>query len=204
MQHQGLIMSKSVAVLYARSNSIYKTIADCDVFDLARNALTYSGSLPVIAHPPCRLWGRFIHMSTADISERQLAFHSVDLVRSNGGVLEHPAHSKLWAAAGLPSPGARDEFGGFTFPLLQSWFGHKAPKATWLYVVGIEPAQLPDFPFEFGIPAGRIQNFSKNQREATPAPFAFWLVDLAQRIAAKKTSGSYVTPGQSLVHEIKC
>lgn len=39
--------AQNIAVLYARSNSIYKTIPECDVFDLARNALTFSSSCPV-------------------------------------------------------------------------------------------------------------------------------------------------------------
>lgn len=41
-----------VAVLFARSNSVYKSMPGCDVFDLERDARTYSGNSPVIAHPP--------------------------------------------------------------------------------------------------------------------------------------------------------
>jgi len=43
---------------FARPDSIYKSLPGCDVFDLARDARTYNGSYPVIAHPPCRAWGR--------------------------------------------------------------------------------------------------------------------------------------------------
>lgn len=171
-----------LSVLYARSDSVYKKLPVCDVFDLARDARTFSGSTPVIAHPPCRLWGRLRTFSTAPESEKELAFHAVDCVRRNGGILEHPASSKLWPAAGLPLPGVRDSFGGFTLPVLQSWWGHKAPKATWLYIVGLEPRDLPAIPFELGAPSGRIENFCTKQREATPEALALWLVDLALEV----------------------
>lgn len=188
------------AILYARNNSVYKKIPGCDVFDLARDARNYSGNLPVIAHPPCRLWGRLYKFSTAPISEKLLALHAVHAVRTNGGVLEHPAHSKLWPVAGLPSPGVRDEFGGFTLPILQSWFGHKAPKSTWLYIVGIEPRNLPAFPFALGIPSGRIEaSHSMKLREGTPVDLALWLFALVSRSGfpeiKKDESGSYVIPG---------
>lgn len=177
---------KAVAVLYARKNSVYKQIAACDVFDLARDARSFTGRLPVIAHPPCRLWGRLRQFSTACESERELAFHAVAMVRRNGGVLEHPAWSTLWSAAGLPLPGVRDEFGGFTYPILQSWWGHKAPKATWLYIVGLEPADLPAVPFELGIPAGRVSKTgSMKLREGTPFDLAQWLFDVAFAVALK-------------------
>lgn len=179
----------AVAVLYARKNSVYKKIAGCDVFDQARDARTFSGRFPVIAHPPCRLWGRLYKFSTAPVSEKLLALDAVHAVRTNGGVLEHPAWSKLWPAAGLPLPGARDEFGGFTLPILQSWFGHKAPKATWLYIVGIEPALLPVFPFALGIPTGRVcATGSMKLREGTPLDLAHWLVALARQCKPKSVA----------------
>ena len=43
-----------VAVLFARKDSIYKEFEQCDVYDIERNALTFSGGIPIIAHPPCR------------------------------------------------------------------------------------------------------------------------------------------------------
>jgi len=174
---------KTVAVLYARKNSFYKSIPVCDVFDLDRDARTYNSTLPVIAHPPCRLWGRLSHMSKAPESERALAYHAVDSVRANGGVLEHPSFSSLWPAAHLPFPGIRDHLGGFTLPILQSWWGHEAPKSTWLYILGLEPRDVPPIPFLLGIPPGRIDRSSMKVREGTPINLAFWLVDLALRIS---------------------
>jgi hypothetical protein len=38
-----------VAVLFARSKSIYRRIPGCVVYDKKRNALNYPGGLPVVA-----------------------------------------------------------------------------------------------------------------------------------------------------------
>lgn len=180
-------MSAMVAVLYARSNSIYKSIHGCEVFDIARDARSYSGGMPVIAHPPCRLWGRLSHFSSAEESEKELAYHAIECVRRDGGILEHPAYSRLWAAGGLPLPesGGRDRFGGFTVPALQSWWGHKAPKATWFYFCGIAPRDLPSMPFAIGIPEGRVERLSRSAREGTPKDLAHWLINVAQKIGGE-------------------
>lgn len=171
-----------VSVLFARANSIYKTMPGCDVFDLARNAMTYAGQLPVIAHPPCRAWGRLRHLAKPRDNERECALFAVAQVRRCGGVLEHPWASSLWPAAGLPMPGQFDAWGGFTFGVMQGDFGHAAPKATWLYIVGLKPAELPVPSFELGVKTGRVESMGKAAREATPPAFANWLFDLAVRV----------------------
>lgn len=43
-----------VAALFCRSDSVYKSMPGVDVFDLERDALTWSGGSPVVAHPLCR------------------------------------------------------------------------------------------------------------------------------------------------------
>jgi len=40
----------TVAVLFAREDSHYKTLPQCDVYDMARDARTYDGPHPVAAH----------------------------------------------------------------------------------------------------------------------------------------------------------
>ncbi len=169
------------AVLFARSDSIYKEIEGLDVYDIERDARKYRGNLPVIAHPPCRAWGRLSGQAKPRDDEKELAIFAVEQVKRCGGVLEHPANSKLWKAAGLPLPGESLK-GGFTLPILQSWFGHEAPKNTWLYISGIEQTKIPAIHFLLGIPPGRVENMSKNKREKTPKDLAFWLVDLVSRI----------------------
>lgn len=169
-------------VLFGRKKSIYH-ILGLDVFDKQRDARTYNGNAPVIAHPPCRGWGRFRHLSKHAPDELELAYFAASAVRRCGGVLEHPAHSSLWPAAGLPLPGEFDDFGGFTFPILQSWFGHKAPKPTWLYFVGLSPVDLPAYPFSLGIPSGRIEFMSAASRECTPLPLAKWLISALAQVS---------------------
>ena len=169
-----------VAVLFARADSHYKAIPGCDVFDLARDARTYRGCKPVVVHPPCRAWGRLRHMAKPREDERELGLYAVDTVRRCGGVLEHPAHSTLWGVAGLPAPGTRDAFGGWTLPVYQGHFGHRAPKATWLYILGVEPRDLPPIPFELALPAGRVEKMGHAERERTPPAFAFYLVEIAK------------------------
>lgn len=189
-----------IAILFARKDSIYKSLSDCDVYDAERNALTWPGGTPVIAHPPCRLWGRLRKLSKASDTERELAIWAVSQVRQWGGVLEHPAGSTLWEAANLPKPGERDEFKGFTIWISQWWFGHKADKPTWLYFCGIEPADLPKIPYRLGNPAyvvntskragskGHRPEILKSEREYTPVMLAEWLLDIARKIAVKKTA----------------
>ena len=45
-----------VAVLFARADSVYKTLPGVDVYDIERDARTYDGPWPVVAHPPCTRW----------------------------------------------------------------------------------------------------------------------------------------------------
>lgn len=97
---------------------------------------------PVVAHPPCRAWGRLRTFANPRPDERNLARLSVALVREFGGVLEHPAGSTLWTAQRLPRPGGRDSFGGWTLAAPQKWWGHKAEKDSWFYVVGCEPDEI--------------------------------------------------------------
>ena len=184
-----------VAVLFARADSIYKAQPGADVYDIDRDARTYAGQWPVVAHPPCRAWGRLRQFANPRPDEKALAIFAVEKVRQLGGVLEHPECSSLWNEAGLPMPGCGvDEFGGWTLPLDQFWFGHRARKRTWLYIVGVRPVDIPAIPLRFGNPS-HVVRYSDNERrkalglkilpkaerEHTPAEFASWLIDLAAR-----------------------
>lgn len=187
-----------VAVLFARADSIYKAIGGLDVFDDERDARTYSGDMPVVAHPPCRAWGRLRHFARPRPDEKQLAFFAVDQVRRCGGVLEHPECSSFWVAAGLPRPGAGfDAFGGWTLCMDQHWLGHRARKRTWLYVVGVRPVDMPALPLRLDEPThviatsrrqrgGGYLEVSKREREATPPDMAAFLIEVAKRSQVKK------------------
>lgn len=170
-----------VAVLFARENSNYFKYPDLDIYPASRDARTYNGNLPVICHPPCRMWGRLAHWAKYSQEEKDLALFAVDQVRKCGGVLEHPAYSKLWDTEKLlPLPGQKDDFGGFTLPVWQGYFGHRAPKDTWLYIVGVNPKKLPLIPLSLGLPDGRIEKMGKSERESTPTDFCEFLIKIAK------------------------
>lgn len=160
----------TVAVLFARADSHYKELADADVWDAERDARRWPGGCPVVAHPPCRAWGRLRTFARPRPDEMNLARLAVALVREFGGVLEHPAGSTLWPA--------------------QKWWGHKAEKATWFYVVGCEPGDIPPLPYVMGEAAYVVQSrkrhdyrphITKAEREHTPPALAAWLVELAAK-----------------------
>lgn len=170
---------------------------ECDVYDIDRDARTWPGGSPAVAHPPCRAWGRLSHMAKPRPDEKDLARFAVAMIRQFGGVLEHPNASRLWDDQNLPIPGSRDEFGGFTLPIFQQWFGHRAEKSTLLYVVGCEPGDVPNIPIVLGAATHVVSTGSTNhikfgangwrpaishkEREQTPPELARWLVELARR-----------------------
>ena len=84
-----------MAALFVRADSIYKTLPGVDAYDIERDARTYDGPWPVVAHPPCRAWGRLRTFAKPRPDERNLARLAVALVREFGGVLEHPENSTL-------------------------------------------------------------------------------------------------------------
>jgi hypothetical protein len=195
---------REVAALFVRADSVYKTMPGVDAWDIERDARKWPGGVPVVAHPPCRAWGRFSHMAKPRDGERDHAPWAVEQIRRYGGVLEHPAESKLWHHCGLPVPGRMpDSFGGWSLYIRQCDWGHRAEKLTWLYVVGLHVDELPEFPppreathviaqgreprpdlgrgrLKKGVPGWRPE-VTPREREYTPTPLAEWLVDLARR-----------------------
>jgi hypothetical protein len=183
----------SAAVLYARKNSIYKLLPGVDVYDKDRDARTFTNDLPIIAHPPCRLFGKLKHFSKAPIEEKLLAYHAVNTVKLCGGVLEHPAHSQLWVDMDLPLPNQfinlNSYQNGFTLPIQQYDFGHKCQKNTWLYINGIHPNQLPAFPLILGKAKERIgDSGSMLTREGTPLALALFMIEIAILCDKRKTN----------------
>lgn len=189
-----------VTVLFAREDSIYKDIPGVDVWDINRDARNWPGGTPVIAHPPCRAWGRLRKLANPRPDEKALAIFALSKVRENGGVLEHPSGSTLWPERGLPAPGKFDEFGGWTLPIHQKCWGHRAEKSTFLYIVGCAPRDIPEMPISLGqashicgasgrrTDGGRLHKgdpgwrpeITKREMEHTPESLALWLVELAR------------------------
>jgi hypothetical protein len=185
-----------IAVLFARDDSRYKELDGYDVYDIHRDARTYCKNYPVIAHPPCRAWGMLSHMANPRPDEKQLAYYSLAQVRLNGGILEHPAGSKLWKEASLPKPNEfPDEFGGFTILINQYDFGHVASKPTHLYICGIDYKDLPAIPKRDGVPlksmTGQVPNTSRctqYEREYTPDDLINWMTKVCNELQKRKTS----------------
>lgn len=187
----------TVAALYVERGGPYFSMPDVDPWDVGRDARTYAGPHPVVAHPPCGPWGRFRNLASG--SDRDCAPRAVEQVRKFGGVLEHPAHSMLWRFADLPRPGELpDAQGGYTLQVDQCAWGHVARKATWLYVVGADRALATCGIREGGTPTHVVEHTrrddarhnglklcSHQQRRRTPPAFARWLVDLASTAARR-------------------
>jgi hypothetical protein len=178
-------MPRLVSVLFAASNSVYKTLEDVDVFDKRRDARLFSGETPIVGHPPCRSWSAFCrHQAKPEPGEAELGLWCADQLRLCGGVLEQPAHSRLFDGARLPKPGERDG-DLWTIEVWQAWWGYKLRKATWLCFSRVDQS-LVQCPLRLHAPGRdrrRFQVMSKNQRAATCEPFARWLIEAARAAA---------------------
>jgi len=182
-----------VSVLFTEAGSVYADLgADC--WPIERDARRWPGGHPIVAHPPCRAWSQMSPFAKPPPGERRLAVWSVLQIRRWGGVLEHPAQSKLWPCMGLPRPGdPPDRWGGWTLPIDQFWFGHLCRKRTFLYVVGCAPADVPPLPLVLGTPRFTmgmtprqwrkpgVRAIPRALRASTPPELAVWLLDLAAR-----------------------
>ncbi len=175
-----------VAALYVDSRGPYPALVR-ECFDEARDAKTYRGPFPVVAHPPCGPWGLLKRLCRHQ--DASCGPHAVEAVRAFGGVLEHPFASSLWRACSLPLPREGvDAFGGRTYLVRQVSWGHTCAKPTWLYVVGV-PHELvvagirtggrPTRRVTSGPRQAPIPSASRKARTLTPPAFAQWLVALA-------------------------
>ena len=179
-----------IAVLLARSDSDYKNYPEFDVYDIDRDARAFCRKVPVLAHPPCRAWGQLSHMANPREGEKQLAYFALAQVRLNGGVLEHPASSRFFKEANLPTGMFTDDFGGFTMEIDQFDFGHVAHKATKLYICGIDKSMLPALPAKNYSSTDRsicgnvkgTKRCTQYQREYTPPQLINYLKKICERI----------------------
>jgi hypothetical protein len=149
---------------------------------MTRDARTFPGGVPVIAHPPCRSWSAFCaHQAKPLEGEKDLGPWCAEQVRKWGGILEHPAHSRLFTAAKLPRPG---EIQGdtWTIEVWQSCWGYPMDKKTWLFFSKIAPADV-HWPLLLKAQGGdrrREQLMGKAERSRTVPAFAQWLIHTAQ------------------------
>lgn len=212
---QGLIAtpcSPLVAALFVQPDGCYSNLPHVDLWPEERDARAYAGTLPVVAHPPCQLWGNLAAVNFARWGGEhnrpgndQGCFQSaVDAVNTWGGVLEHPAMSKAFAAHGLTKPAGMgwqaSLFGGWVCEVWQSAYGHRANKATWLYYNGENPPRELDWrrvvgshQVGFQDQRGKSANkptLSKREANATPERFRDDLIALALEANAKADSSA--------------
>lgn len=158
-----------VAALYVASGGVYFGLPDVEPWNEARDARTYAGPHPVVAHPPCERWGRY--WSGGPSARRRFSkgddegcfYAALFAVRRFGGVLEHPEASHAWTHFGLLKPprdggwvfesarpglGVATGFTGWTCCVEQGHYGHRARKATWLYAV--LPSDVPPPTLKWG------------------------------------------------------
>lgn len=193
-----------IAALYVQADGAYAGLPGIDLWPADRDARTYVGPHPVVAHPPCQAWGRFAKLALTD--EGGCFAAALAAVRAWGGVLEHPAYSLAWQAHKLPYPPLtgwqQDIHGGWCCYVEQGHYGHPARKPTWLYAHGVEPPPLRWGKAPQRFPAGILERYGYVQarrwgviqvmggkykaeiRSATPPAFR----DLLLRIAASAQS----------------
>ena len=177
---------RSVSVLCCRRDSEYKRISGVDVFDQVRNARWFEGSNALVCHPPCGPWsGHCSHQAKGELGERSLGPFCVSLLRRNGGVLEHPAHSRLWGWEGLPEPGHGVDGVEWSIEIEQGLFGYRLTrKRTWICFFGVRSRDVPAWSLSLWSEGGeerRWQGSSERQRSLTVLEFGEWLVSAAER-----------------------
>lgn len=180
-----------VAALFVQPFGVYN-IEGVDCWDEKRDARNYNGSLPVIAHPPCQLWGNMAFVNYARWGgEHNKPFNdggcfesALRNVNRCSGVLEHPAKTRAFDFYGIQKPNKTGWLNCGQYWVCEVWqsaYGHKANKATWLYYVG----NKPPFELNWEKPKGTHQIGFQDQRskarnkptlsryEANSTPFDF-------------------------------
>jgi hypothetical protein len=190
-----------VAALFVQPDGCYADWPWIDSWDEERDARTYQGPLPVIAHPPCQLWGALAAVNykrwggehNKPGNDQGCFAAALNAVNEWGGVLEHPAKTKAFSAHGIAAPNGigwqQLIDGGWVCEVWQSAYGHRANKATWLYYNG----KKPPFELNWDRPIGTHQigykdtkgnrnnkpTLSKREANATPLQFRDELLKLA-------------------------
>ena len=104
--------SRMIAALYVESRGVYAGLPDVDLWDRDRDARTYAGPWPVVAHPPGARWGRSwgghpTQQPRLVLGDDEGCFAAaLDAMRRHGGVLEPPEASPAWT--GLRTPHATE------------------------------------------------------------------------------------------------
>lgn len=189
------------AALFVQPDGCYSGLDYVDAWPAGRDARLYSGNFPVVAHPPCQLWGALAAVNYARWggehnrpgNDGGCFASALESVRKFGGVLEHPAKTKAFQAHGIPAPNGsgwqQTICGGWVCEVWQSSYGHRANKATWLFYFGKKPPFQLKWERKVGThqvghpdKRGKAANkptLSKREANATPVEFRDELIRLA-------------------------
>jgi hypothetical protein len=174
-----------IAALYVDPAGVYPRILGPDAcWDEARDARLYDGPHPVVAHPPCQLWGalaasnygRALKDPTRKLlkpawlggSDGLCFENAINCVHMYGGVVEHPATSHAWAYhMGRENSPRVSERGWrqvgpnvWVCVVAQSAYGHRCEKLTGLAYRG----ERPPFELRWERPEGTHQIGYQDQR----------------------------------------
>lgn len=200
--------SPFVAALFVQPDGCYAGLANVDIWPEERDARRYDGPWPVVAHPPCQLWGAMAIVNftrwggdhNRPGNDGGCFASAVRAVDTWGGVLEHPAKSRAWGKHGLTKPAhmgwQRTLDGAWVCEVWQSAYGHRASKATWLYYRGVNPPEdlkwariVGTHQVGFHDQRGKERNKpTLTKREANATPLAFRNALLRLAYLANRTS----------------
>jgi hypothetical protein len=183
-----------VAALYVEADGCYFGLEDVDPWDIHRDARTYPGPYPVVAHPPCDRWHQLSAVNHKrwgfTINEDGGCFAAaLAAVRKWGGVLEHPAESRAFRLHGIPEPSRgywqQNIDGDWTTEVDQASYGHRARKRTWLLYHGhtLPPAlnwRVTKGSHQIGLFDRKLPVMKKQEALETPLAFRDLLLSIAR------------------------
>lgn len=117
---------REISILWTMKRSNYEQIAQeekLDLWGVDRDANSYSGPNPIIAHPPCGPWGKF-RLKT--VQNQDDGIRAIYFAHLYSGIVEQPVGSLLFKQFGR---------GGKIIQVNQGDYGHLALKPTLLYCV---------------------------------------------------------------------
>lgn len=198
-----------IAALFVQKGGAYYGLDNVDPWDEVRDARLYAGPWPVVAHPPCQLWGNFAAINfkrwggehNRPGNDGGCFASALASVRRFGGVLEHPAGTRAWGEYGLISPAdagwIQSNISEWVCEVWQSAYGHKARKNTWLFYSGENhPPAMRWYRHQgthqigFHDQRGKSRNkptISGKEASATPPSFRDALIAMAESVNTRRT-----------------
>jgi hypothetical protein len=175
---------RRIAALCVSPRSPWRKMPGVECYTKNHPVELFRGGMPIVAHPPCRAWSAFTrHQARPSPGEKELGPLCVHWLLECGGILEHPAHSRLFYEFGLPLPG-KSQGELWTRYVEQSWWGDTRSKGTWLCFCRIEPRHV-FWPLSLHDPRGdraRWDRLSKAGRSKTPPRMVQWLAGVARLV----------------------